>query len=237
MNLDLLGALGTALKRAKADPNLMLADLAVHESFHLHVQFPAWLDQPRTYAWPIWDSQPNRQELRERCYGGGPAVIAAAGAEHGALLAAFDALDSIGTPAGRAQVLAHARRFSSLRSARRALLDSVTVSRDGARISCALAEDLLEIEEGVTQWIGHATLVRAGVGTRASRRGSYAQLQPEAFYQFGPLQLWVLDALLGPDELHRLTSAMARSRQPDGEDGGLFARFDHRTRQLADRER
>jgi hypothetical protein len=215
----------------------MLADLAVHESFHLHVQFPAWLDQPTSYAWPVWDSQPNRQELRERCYEGGPAVIAAARAEHNALLAAFDALDSVGAPAGRAAVLAHARRFSSLRSARRALLDSVTVTRDGAHISCSLAEDLMEIEEGVTQWIGHATLVRAGVATRASRRRSYTQLQPEAFYQFGPLQLWVLDALIGPDEMRRLTSSMARSRQPAGANGGLFARFDHLTRQLADTKR
>lgn len=225
MDFGRLGALGAALRQARADGAMMLADLAVHESFHLQAQFPTWLDQRPTYAWPAWDRQPDRRELRERCYAGPPEISSALRAEHAALLAAFDALDSLEVPDGRERVLHHARQFVELRNARRGLLDSMTVAREGERISCALAEDLMELEEGATQWIGHATTVRAGMTTRKGKRGSYAQPQPDAFYQFGPLQLWVLDGLLGAESVRALTASLARSTGAEGETGGLFARF------------
>jgi hypothetical protein len=214
VDFDRLGALGAALRQAGVDPTRMQADFAVHEGFHLHVQFPAWLSQPPLYAWPSWDRQPDRQELRERCYAGSPAIQAALGDEHAALLAAFDALDAADRRAGRDSALAHSRRFVELRAIRRSITDTVTVAQGDRRIPCALAEDLLELEEGVPQWVGHATTVRAGMSTRAGKRGSYAQLQPEAFYQFGPLQLWVLEGL-DPAVLRDLTEKIARSSSPN----------------------
>jgi hypothetical protein len=73
--------------------------------------------------------------------------------------------------------------------------------------------------------VGHATTVRAGLVTRRGKRGSYARPQPEAFYQLGPLQLWVLDALLSDDAMRELTAALGRSPGPSAPRGTVFASF------------
>ena len=216
-----LGRLGEVLASSKADPVLIQADLAVHESFHLHSQFPTWLDQRRTYAWPGWDRQPDRPQLRERCYAGTPAIAAAFDAEMQALLAAYDAVvvaEKRDKRAGRR----HARRFVELRAERRRLQDTVTVAQGNRTISCELAENLMELEEGTTQWLGHATTVRAGLTTTARLRGPYSGTQPERFYQTGPLQLWILEGLRGPKAMRRITASIARSKGPEG---SLFPRF------------
>lgn len=101
----------------------------------------------------------------------------------------------------------------------------MTVARDDERISCQAAEDVMELEEGIAQWIGHATAVRAGLTTTA--RTSYAGLQPELFYVKGPLQLWILEGLLGDDAMLSLTSAVVRS---DGPEEALFGQFVARIR-------
>jgi hypothetical protein len=229
-----LGRLGEMLAAGNVDPALMQADLAVHEGFHLHAQFPHWYDQPRTYAWPAWDRQPDRGEAAERCYTGSPELASAFQAEQAALVAAFDASDPDGAGRDTALAVRHARRFVELRAARRRLQDTITVARGGGRISCELAEDLMELEEGSAMWLGHATTVRAGLTTRSSFRGSYAGINSEPWYQTGPLQLWVLEGLLGSAELRRMTASIARSAGPDGPEGGIFARFEHQTRLLAD---
>lgn len=217
-----LGAFGEALRKSGADPILIQVDLAVHEGFHLQVQFPAWMDQPRTHAWPAWDLQPDRREFREKCYAGTSAVAAAFATEVGALLDAFDAL--YGDPSARDTVTArrHAQRFVTARIERHALLDTTTIKQGDGRIGCGLAEDIIELEEGTAQWIAHATLAGAGLRTLATWRGSYAAAQPDAFYRTGPLQLWVLRALVGTEEVWRLTSALARSVGPEA---GVFAEF------------
>ena len=235
LDLHRLGTLGATLIRMHADPAAMHADLATHESFHLQVQIPAWLAQHRNYRWPAWDIQPDRAELRKRCYAGSPAIVAALESELGALLAAFTAVAADSVHRDPAAGLRHARRFVEARAARRRLQDGITVTRAGEQISCGLAEDLLELEEGTAQWIGHATSVRAGLTTMTALHGSYAGTQPEAFYKTGPLQLWVLDGLLGHDTLRRITRSIARSSGPDGPKGGLFAQFDEQTRHLAEK--
>ena len=55
------------------------------------------------------------------------------------------------------------------------------------------------------------------------------------FYQTGPLQLWVLDGLLGPAAVRGITTSIARSAGPNGPEGGVFAQFEHQTRLLARR--
>jgi hypothetical protein len=224
-----LGAFGEALRKAGADPVGRHADLAVHESFHLHVQFPAWLDQPRTYAWPAWDMQPDRRELRERCYAGLPELATALDTEVAELLAAFDGLHSDGSRSVE-QARHHALRFVELRLARRKLQDTLTVAQGSRRIPCGLAEDLMELEEGAVQWIGHATALRAGLTTLGRLRGSYGASQPDVFYRTGPLQLWLLEGLLGPKAMRSLTASLARAAAPDAPDGSLFALVAHHTR-------
>jgi hypothetical protein len=226
-----LGRLGEMLTAAKADPARMQAELAVHESFHLHSQFPTWLDQARTYSWPAWDHQPDRAAVRERCYAGSPQLAAALRAEIQALVAAYEAVSLDSTRRDVELGLRHARRFIELRASRRTLQDTMTVAQGRRRISCAEAEDLMELEEGATQWIGHATSLGAGLTTAAALRDNYAGIQDEPFYQTGPLQLWVLDGLLGRDALRRITTEIARSTGPGR--GGVYAQFERRIRRLA----
>jgi len=232
MDFGSLGPLGEMLRSTSTDPALFQADLAVHESFHLHSQFPTWLAQARTYGWPAWDLQPDRAELR-RCYAGSPELARALEAELQALVAAFDAVSVDSSRRDASLGLDHARRFVELRRSRRTLQDTMTVAQGSRRISCALAEDIMELEEGTAHWIAHATTVRAGLTTTAALRGKYAGTNPEVFYQTGPLQLWVLDALLGHDAVRRITASIARSAGPDGPGGGVFAQFAHLTREPA----
>lgn len=226
MDFTRLGAMGAAMRQAGINPALLQADFAVHEGYHLHVQFPAWLGQGGIYAWPSWDRQPDRQQLRERCYAGSEAITDAVRREHAALLLAFDGLDSL--EAGllpRSAIAERAARFVTLRGERYALLDSVRVDIEGRAVTCAEAEDVMELQEGTSQWVGHATTVRAGLVTRTGKRGSYARPQPEAFYQLGPLQLWIMDALLTDDAMRSVTARMARSTSQDSPDGSVFRQF------------
>lgn len=232
MNFDGLGRLGEMLKAAHADPAPIQADLAVHESFHLHSQFPTWLGQSRTYVWPAWDQQPNRVELRKRCYAGSPELSAALKSEIQALLAAYDAVALDSSTRDVAGGVREARRFVELRAVRRKLQDTISVAQGQRRISCEMAEDLMELEEGATQWIGHATSERAGLTTAATLRTSYSGSQAEVFYQLGPLQLWILDGLLGHEQLRRITAQIARSTGPKGPRGGVHAQFEYQTRLL-----
>jgi len=235
MNLRSLGRLGEMLAAAKADPARIQADLAVHESFHLHSQFPTWLDQTRTYAWPAWDLQPDRAELRQRCYAGSPELSAALRSEIQTLVTAYDAVTGDASKRDVVTGLEHAQRFIELRASRRKMQDTMTVAQGRRRISCAQAEDLMELEEGATQWIGHATSLSAGLTDAATLRGPYAGTQAESFYQTGPLQLWVLDGLLGRDALRRITTAIAHSTTP--ESGSVNFHFREQVRRLAEGRR
>jgi hypothetical protein len=226
MDFARLGALGSAMQQIGADPALVQADFAVHEGYHLHVQFPAWLGQGGIYAWPSWDRQPDRQQLRERCYAGSEAITDAVRREHAALLLTFDGLDSLDAGLlSRAAISARSARFVALRGERYALLDSIRVEIEGRPATCAEAEDVMELQEGTSQWVGHATTVRAGLVTRSGKRGSYARPQPEAFYQFGPLQLWIMDALVTDDAMRAVTARMARSTSQDAPTGTVFRQF------------
>ncbi len=234
LNFNALGSLGSSLAKTGADPARMQADLAVHESFHLHSQFPTWLDQSKRYAWPSWERQPDRAELRTRCYAGSPAIVTALAEELAALSTAFDSLVDTVTPARFDGALANARRFVSLRAARRRLQDTITVAQDDRRIGCGEAEDIMELEEGVVQWLAQVTTIRAGLVELQSLKSRFTTPQVEAFYQFGPLQLLVLERLLGEGELPRITAAIAGASNTDQL---LFRNFDRETARLEERRR
>jgi hypothetical protein len=221
LDFDRLGALGSALRQMQVDPVNVLAPIAVHESYHLHSQFPAWLDQQGRYEWPAWDIQPDRRAIVAQCYGGSDAIKAALEAEMTALeqawLASIDAADDD----ARARVRELGRAFVAARRARYALLDTVRIPSPEGPVSCARAEDVMELQEGASQWIGFATAVRAGVVEERSAGRS----QNEAFYVMGPFQLLVMQHLLGYERMREVTRAITRSAQPSGPDGAVFGRF------------
>jgi hypothetical protein len=217
-----LGQLGAMLRAQGADPARLQGYLAVHESFHLHTQFPSWLKQAHDHSWPAWDRQPDRAALAARCYGASPTDSASPSAEQAALLEAFDALWTPGRSPQREEATRLARRFAAARLARYARLAEARVPRDSAWITCREAEDVMELEEGAPQWIAHSTAVRAGLSTVVQTRAGYEQRQAQAFYQLGALQLWVLEGLLGPREMRRLTGELARSTSSTD---GIFGRL------------
>ena len=92
----------------------------------------------------------------------------------------------------------------------------------------------LESHEICNLGIGHVAEGRQlfpGLTTLEKLRRSYASPQPDHYYRTGPLQLWVLDGLLGHAALHEITRSLARSPGPHA---GLFAQFEHHTRLLAE---
>ena len=151
------------------------------------------------------------------------------------LVTAYDAVTGDASKRDAQAGLRYAQQFIELRALRRKMQDTMTVAQGRRRISCAQAEDLMRLEEGATQWIGHATSLSADLTTAATLRGSYAGTQAESFYRTGPLQLWVLDGLLGRDALRRLTTAIARSTTP--ESGSVYFHFGEQVRRLAEGRR
>lgn len=212
LRFERLGALGEMLARANADPVRIQTEMAVHESFHLQVQFPVWLGlEPAGYPWPSWDVQPDRNAIRATCYAGAPEVLDALRSEQDALVRAFDAAAARAPQDSTAEL---ARHFVALRLARYALIDSLHREPGATAVACEAGEDLMELEEGLVQWVGHATLVEAGLTTLAQLRSSYIAEQAERFYQLAPLQLWVLKALHPEADPSAHFDAISNARAP-----------------------
>ena len=184
LRFEALGSLGKALVAMHADPTVMLTQLAVHESYHLHSQIPVWLDQPHQYDWPRWDVQPDRKVLVEQCYAA-PGVMTAHRAELAALLSAWDLVADSAQRFDSAAVRSAAQRFIALRHERYRILDSVRVPSPSGPLPCSVAENLMELEEGAPQWMSYDTAVRAGV-MQVSQAGRSAN---DAFYVSGTFQL------------------------------------------------
>jgi hypothetical protein len=220
LNLDSIGALGRALKAMQVKIVPMLAQLVVHESFHLHSQMPSWLDQQQRYRWPVWDRQPDRKALVALCYGPAGPVATKHKEELDAIKRAWRGLWATPDSATRTAALNAAREFVNLRRERYRMVASVRIpSPPGDSAGCQRAEDIMELEEGATQWIGYSTLVRSGVSTPAE----VGVGSGEAFYDTGMLQLWILEYLLGADGIREITRALARSTSPDQSDATIFA--------------
>jgi hypothetical protein len=177
---------------------------------------PVWLGQRGRYRWPSWDVQPDRRGLVQQCYNGTPEVTAAHRRELQLLLAAWDSLSS--SPESRSRGLDLARQFIGARRDRYALLTSISLSSPVGSVTCERAENIMELEEGLPQWMSYATLARAGLmdPRRAGRSAS------EAFYVSGTFQLWILQHLLGSDGMRSLSEEITRAAGPEG---ALFPRF------------
>jgi hypothetical protein len=217
-----LGNFGKALQSMNVKTTPMLAQIAVHESYHLHSQIPSWLDQPRRYDWPAWDMQPDRRTLVERCYNAAGAVHDTHKKELASLQRAWRLLMGTRDATSDARAIADARAFIAARRERYVLLGGVTVpSPPAVPVSCERAEDVMELEEGAPQWIGYATALNAGL-ISVAQVGSGGS---EAFYASGTWQLWIIERLIGADSMRAVTRDIGRSAQPSGPNGAVFGRF------------
>jgi len=213
--------MGAALAKMPERLTGIQAYLAVHESFHLHSQTPMWLDLPHSYAWPSWDRQPNRAALVKQCYQDS-SVAADFTTEHATLYAAWAEMWLTRDPS-RDSVRARTQRYLTLRDSRHQKLAAVRIPLGDSTVSCADAEELMELEEGAPQWIAHTMVVRAGVSSISDFSGSYQNIQPEAFYQTGPMALWIIEGLKGRDGVRDVTRRLSRSTDPHGPDGSVVA--------------
>jgi hypothetical protein len=218
------GELGAILAQAAPPPLVLLTLFAVHESYHLHSQFPTFLDQPRRYSWPGWHRQVDRNQLIATCYQASEEVSAVHAAELELLLEAWDHL--WGAP-GRTRDVASARRaaaaYVAQRRARYDLLAEVSVPAAGGPVSCELGEAVWELTEGAASWVAGAAAVRGNVMSREQARDVYVRALNPAFYQSGSFQLWVLDGLLGGDAVRSMGADIGRSN--DAREN-IFARFE-----------
>jgi hypothetical protein len=164
--------------------------------------------------------QPDRKVLIERCYNAAGAVNDAHNKELGALERAWNLLGGMRDSVSDAQALGEARAFIAARRERYALLKDVTVPASPTiAMSCEMADDVMELEEGAPQWIASITTARAGVASAQVGRGN------EPFYASGSWQLWIIERLIGAEAMRALTREIARSAQPSGPDGAIFGRF------------
>ncbi len=220
IRFDELGALGKALAGMKADPTIVSTQLAVHESYHLHSQIPVWLDQPHEYSWPKWDVQPDRRMLTSRCYSADN-VSDIHRREMEALLRAWDIVKDSSSESARGQLRDAARAYVSLRLERYRIVDTTSVAIPGGALRCMAAEDMMELEEGAPQWMSYDTAVRAGVMTL----DAVGRSATDAFYVSGTFQLWILQRVVGRDEMRRISGRITRAASPTDKDASIFRVF------------
>jgi hypothetical protein len=160
-------------------PALVKAQLAIHEAFHVDVQGPRWWAS--TGDWPAWERQPDRRGL-QACYTAGDNVEAALAAEREHLAVLIEALlDNDTTLACRS-----GRAFLEQRNARYAMLSAVQVMQaDSTPGTCAIAEAIMELEEGTADWASWTVLYDIGLASRESLLRRYRALQQDAFYLTG----------------------------------------------------
>jgi hypothetical protein len=186
----------------------------VHETFHLHAQFPTWLDQPTAYAWPAWDRQPDRAATVKTCYGG--ADGRQVGAERSALRAAFEALHLRGD---RSAGCAAARSFVALRENRYQANAASRVASGAGAVSCEVAEAVMELEEGVPDYVARGTALALGLLSAERMLYAYDHPMTPLFYGFGGFELLVIRRLLGAAAMPALTERIAASTDHRG---GVF---------------
>jgi hypothetical protein len=186
----------------------------VHETFHLHAQFPTWLDQPTAYAWPAWDRQPDRAALVKTCYGGADGQGVAG--ERAALRSAFVALHSRGD---RSAGCAAARSFVAMRENRYRANAASRVASGAGDVGCDVAEAVMELEEGVPDYIARGTALELGLLSVERMLYAYDHPITPLFYQFGGFELLVINELLGAAAMPALTAQIAASTDHRG---GVF---------------
>ena len=179
----------------------------IHEGLHIFAQFPKWFGKPN-YEWPSWDKQPDRGAVTQLCYQA-PNVKRIYEKEHKVLLSTFKLLFIFERPDLAKQA---AREFLQVRQSRYLLLTNTTVPsrHDPKGISCAHAEAIMELEEGVADFVGNGTRMLIGELSPRQIAEASSMLQESSFYDFGFLQMMTIYGLKS-SEIDSITSRIANS--------------------------
>jgi hypothetical protein len=95
------------------------------------------------------------------------------------------------------------------------MLADVRVARaDGTPGTCAEAEAIMELEEGIADWASWTVLYDLGLASRESLIRRYRAIQDDAFYLTGAMQLHAVQ-LMQPDSIADVMVRIAASSGPD----------------------
>ena len=197
-----------------------ILDIAVHEAVHLNVQVPSWTRQRGEHSWPAWtEQQPDRPDLALQCYGAAGVNVTE---ERGHLV---DAAMAALTGGSREQVCARTRGFADSRRQRWSRVDASNVTVKGGSsappMSCRQGEAVMELTEGLPDFVYWMSARRAAVVTEAQVKQRFMAQQRDVFYLTGSMQLVVLRHLLGERAFARLPRTIGASSS--WRDGELFA--------------
>lgn len=196
-------------------------DIAVHEGFHAHVQLPTWYRFDSLHRWPAW-SEPtaDRVSLASSCYGSADPKAQDVPERPALVEAAMTAL----TGGSREAVCRHAGTFVAARRERwmRAGTARVASEAGGRTTSCSESESIMELNEGVPDFVAWMTAHELGVVDESRVRGRFSASQRDLFYVMGAMQLTVLRRLQG-DAFPQTTTRIASSASPAG---GVFAELE-----------
>lgn len=183
---------------------LQKVQLSLHEAFHVDVQSPQWFASEGD--WPVWDLQPDRPAVQQ-CYTHSDEVAATFVAERTALSDLITAL----LDGERAAACQAGASFLDQRSTRYSALSGVEVLRqDETPGTCSEAEAIMEIEEGIADYVSWTRLYDLGLTTRARLEGRYRAQQADVYYLTGAMQLHAI-ALMQPGDMAQTTREIANS--------------------------
>ena len=172
-------------------PSLLKVQIALHEAFHLDVQGPRWMGHES--RWPAWQGPPDRSAVRS-CFSGSTEVETAFQAERDALFDLIRTLLDGDVPAA----CAASRGFSDERASRMRLVSDTRIPMpDGSLGSCADAEAMMELAEGVADYVSWVRLYDVGLASREQLERRYQAQQRDVFYLTGAMKMHALSLLTG----------------------------------------
>ncbi len=162
-------------------PASVKVQLAIHESFHVEVMLRYWFTEEG--AWPKWDQQPDRNELRS-CYLKGDSLTTEFREEQMTLSHMIEAL----LDNKKEEAIGLGNSFLQQREARYDLLKNLEITAaDGTKCSCEEGEDIMEIEEGLADYASWTMLYEVEAVSRKSLIQRYQAIQKEPFYLTGAM--------------------------------------------------
>jgi hypothetical protein len=197
-----------------------LFDMAVHEGFHAYAQFPTWGNFDSPHRWPAWSTpQPNRLVLATRCYGSSDPLEPRLTEERNALVRA--AMTAV-TGGPVETICGDAKAFIAERQSRWSKLASISVPAEAGNkeMSCGEAEAIMELNEGVADFVSWLTAHQIGVVQDEQLRRRFTAGLRDLSYVTASMQLVVLRRLL-EDGFLDATSRVSTSTSWDS--GSIFS--------------
>lgn len=198
--------------RALVGENGLIFSLIVHEGFHLFYQYRFANNRNSNFSWPRWVKSPGHEDIVENCYKD-PKVFEIYNQELNALVRSAQLMYIL---KNKPAALDAAQDFISLREKRYKIATDnnirVPIFDDEYSISCELAESSLEIDEGITNFIGSEVALELGL------INDFQFIEYSKLYEFNPyfygaaqLQLYLLKAIFPKHTFDKLRTSLSES--------------------------